>query len=306
MIGKISKGATFSGCINYVLGKEDAELLASDGVMTENRSTIIDCFQAQRMMKPNIRQPVGHISLSYAPEDASRLTDELMVKYAMEYMEKMGIKDTQYIIARHSDQKHPHIHLVYNRVDNNGQTISDKNDRYRNTQVCKELKDKYSLYFGKDKDRVRIHRLKGKDKTKYEIYHAVKAASAKATDWKRFSDLLAKQGIQTILKYKGKSDTLQGISFTKDGITFKASEVDRNFSFAKLDKQFEQNGCIQQAENKQSSSVYQEQTHSFAEEAVEGITQGLGGLFTLSSNPVEDNPYNPNLRKKKKESDFNH
>lgn len=300
MIGKISKGATFSGCINYVLGKEGAELLASDGVLTENLFTIIDCFQAQRMMKPNIRQPVGHISLSYAPEDSFCLTDELMVKYAMEYMVKMGIKDTQYIIARHSDQKHPHIHLVYNRVDNNGQTISDKNDRYRNTQVCKELKDKYSLYFGKDKDRVRTHRLKGKDKTKYEIYHAVKASSVKATDWKRFSDLLARQGIQTILKYKGKSDTLQGVSFTKEGITFKASEVDRNLSFAKLDKLFEQNGCIQQAENKQPSSVYQEQAHSFFEDAVEGITQGLGGLFTLSSNPVEDNPYNPNLRKKKK------
>lgn len=136
MIGKISKGATFSGCINYTLGKESAKLLASDGVLTENLSTIIDCFQAQRMMKPNIRQPVGHISLSYAPEDAFRLTDELMVKYAMEYMEKMGVKDTQYVIARHSDQKHPHIHLVYNRVDNNGQMISDKNDRYRNMQVC--------------------------------------------------------------------------------------------------------------------------------------------------------------------------
>ena len=46
----------------------------------------------------------------------------MMVLLAREYMEKTGIKDTQYIIARHHDQKHPHIHIVYNRVDNNGRT----------------------------------------------------------------------------------------------------------------------------------------------------------------------------------------
>ena len=32
MIGKISKGAGFRGCINYVLGKPDAKLLVAEGV----------------------------------------------------------------------------------------------------------------------------------------------------------------------------------------------------------------------------------------------------------------------------------
>lgn len=161
MIGKISKGAGFKGCVNYVLGKPEARLLVAEGVLTDSIQTITDCFQAQRMMKPNIRQPVGHISLSYAPEDAPRMTDEMLVSLAKEYMQKMGIKDTQYIIARHNDQKHPHVHIVFNRVNNNGRTINDKNDCYRNVKVCKELKEKYGLYFGKGKDRVRTHRLKG-------------------------------------------------------------------------------------------------------------------------------------------------
>ena len=143
MIGKISKGEGFKGCVNYVLGKPEARLLVAEGVLTDSIQTITDCFQAQRMMKPNIRQPVGHISLSYAPEDTPRMTDEMLVSLAKEYMQKMGIKDTQYIIARHNDQKHPHVHIVFNRVNNNGRTISDKNDCYRNVKVCKELKEKY-------------------------------------------------------------------------------------------------------------------------------------------------------------------
>ena len=235
MIGKISKGTGFKGCVNYVLGKPDARLLTAEGVLTDSIQTITDCFQTQRMMKPNIRQPVGHISLSYAPEDTPRMTDETLVSLAKEYMQKMGIRDTQYIIARHNDQKHPHVHIVFNRVDNNGRTISDRNDCYRNIKVCKELKEKYGLYFGKGKDRVRTHRLKGSDKTKYEIYHAVKNSLGKSNSWKQFISELSKQGIKTEFKYRGRSNVIQGLSFTKDGITFKASEIDRSFRYLKPD-----------------------------------------------------------------------
>ncbi|MDA6986961.1 relaxase/mobilization nuclease domain-containing protein, partial [Escherichia coli] len=41
-----------------------------------------------------------------------------------------------YIIVRHQDREHPHVHIVFNRIDNNGKTISDRNDMYRNEQVC--------------------------------------------------------------------------------------------------------------------------------------------------------------------------
>ena len=32
-------------------------------------------------------------------------------------MEKMGIRDTKYIIGRHYDKEHPHVHIAFNRVD---------------------------------------------------------------------------------------------------------------------------------------------------------------------------------------------
>ncbi|MFR4025552.1 MAG: relaxase/mobilization nuclease domain-containing protein [Alistipes indistinctus] len=54
-----------------------------------------------------------------------------MTQIAREYMEKMNVCDTQYILVRHTDREHPHCHLVYNRVDNRGKAIPDGNDRYR-------------------------------------------------------------------------------------------------------------------------------------------------------------------------------
>ena len=58
------------------------------------------------------------------------------------------------------DQAHPHCHIVYNRVGNDGQTISDKNIKIRNGKVCKELTAKYGLYYPKGKEQVRRERLR--------------------------------------------------------------------------------------------------------------------------------------------------
>ena len=287
MIGKISKGAGFKGCVNYVLGKPEARLLAAEGVLTDSIQTITDCFQAQRMMKPNIRQPVGHISLSYAPEDAPRMTDEMLVSLAKEYMQKMGIKDTQYIIARHNDQKHPHVHIVFNRV---------------------ELKEKYGLYFGKGKDRVRTHRLKGNDKTKYEIYHAVKNSLSKSNSWKQLISELSRQGIKTEFKYRGRSNVIQGLSFTKDGITFKVSDIDRSFSYSKLDRMLgETNNQYQQnigvVTNGSQPVIEHENTYNSGSNVVESIVGALGGLFNPTPNYTDENvesAFQRKLKKKKK------
>ena len=36
MIGKIKKGKSFGGCIRYVMGKDNAEIIDSDGVLLGN------------------------------------------------------------------------------------------------------------------------------------------------------------------------------------------------------------------------------------------------------------------------------
>lgn len=144
MIGKIVKGRSFKGCVSYVMGKQKAELLHSEGVLEADTKSIINSFYMQSLMNPNLSKSVGHISLSFAKEDTNKLTNGFMIKLAQEYMKAMKIENTQYIIVRHKDTEHPHCHLVFNRVDNNGRTISNKNDQYRNEKACKSLKEKLS------------------------------------------------------------------------------------------------------------------------------------------------------------------
>ena len=237
MIGKIKKGKSFGGCIRYVMGKDNAEIIASDGVLLGSNREMIDSFNYQRLLNPKIKQPLGHIALSFKPEDAPRLSDEFMAKIALEYMELMGIKNTQFILVRHHNTDNPHCHLVYNRINYDGKVISSQNDFKRNEIATKKLKDKYGLTYAEDKSKTNVRKLHNPERVKYEIHNAVKAALKRSRTWWDLGNQLQKQGIGMTFKINRRTGKNEGLSFTKDDYTFKASDVSRQFSYSKLDKQ---------------------------------------------------------------------
>ena len=237
MVGKVISASSFSGTVGYVM-KEESRILEAEGITPPEVKDMVQDFKDQTLLNPRLKNTVGHISLSFSPKDAPRMTDALMTQIAKEYMQKMGITDTQYLLVRHLDQPHPHCHLVYNRVGNNGQTISDKNIKIRNAKVCRELTEKYGLYLASGKDDVRRERLREPDKTKYEIYDAIKGSLPKCKNWNELEGKLKKQGISVRYKYCGSTDRKQGVLFSKNGFEFSGSKIDRAFNFTKLDNRF--------------------------------------------------------------------
>lgn len=237
MVGKVISGSSFSGTVGYVM-KEESRILEAEGVMPPDAERMSEDFNDQTLLNPRLKNTVGHISLSFSPEDAPRMTDALMTQIAKEYLQKMGITDTQYLLVRHLDQPHPHCHLVYNRVGNDGQTISDKNIKIRNAKVCWELTEKHGLYLAPGKDDVRRERLREPDKVKYEIYDEIKGCLPKCKSWNELEGKLKEQGIGVRYKYCGSTDRKQGVLFSKNGFEFSGSKIDRAFSFTKLDRHF--------------------------------------------------------------------
>ena len=221
-----------------------------------------------------------------------------MVQMAREYMEKMGIKDTQYIIGRHFDKEHPHVHIAFNRIDNNGKTISDRNDRFRSEKICKELTTKYGLYFADGKEKVKEYRLKEPDKTKYEIYQALKAEIARCRDWTTLLSHLEKQDIGVRFKYKGNSQEVQGIIFEKNGYHFDGSKVDRVFSYSKIDFALQQNNREHEHQTQGMLNLISNVASVTSEITNNLIEGGLDLLQTHSTVPAE--VYNTLDKKKKK------
>ena len=236
MIAKIIKGSNFKGVVSYILDKgKDARILVCDDLFAENKGTIAGCFEAQARMNPKVTKPVGHIALAFSKEDEHRLTDRAMAGTALEYLKEMGITDTQILIVRHFDKEHPHVHIAFNRIANDGRTISDRNERIRSTRICKELTRKYGLYFADGKEQVKRHRLKEPDKTKYELYSILKSEVVRCGNWSILIANLKKQGVDVRFKYKGSSDEVQGVVFSKNGYPFSGSKIDRRFSYSKID-----------------------------------------------------------------------
>lgn len=239
MIGKIIAGASFAGTVGYVI-KEQSRVLDAEGVTPPNVREMVQDFKDQTLLNPRIKNAVGHISLSFSSKDAPRMTDALMLDIAKEYMQRMGITDTQYLLVRHFDQPHPHCHLVYNRVGNNGQTISDKNIKIRNAKVCRALTEKYGLHLASGKESVRRERLREPDKTKYEIYDAIQTSLPNCGNWNDLELRLKERGIAMRYKYCGSTNQKQGVLFSKNGFEFSGSKIDRQFSYSKLNRHFAQ------------------------------------------------------------------
>ncbi|MDR2145963.1 MAG: relaxase/mobilization nuclease domain-containing protein [Tannerella sp.] len=300
MIAKIVKGKSFKGVINYVLDKaKKTELLAAEGIRYKSKESIIRSCVAQTGLNPKVSKTVGHISLDFSTHDKDKLTNAKMVQIAGEYMAKMSIVNTQYIIGRHHDREHPHIHIVFNRIDNNGKTVSDRNDRYRSEKICKELTEKYGLYFATGKENVKIHRLKEPDKTKYEIYNALKQAVPQCRNWKDLYDSLKKQAITMNFKYKGNTEEVQGVRFERNGYTFNGSKIDRQFSYSKIDYQLKRNEIAHDV------PIRQEHNHL---SVLENAGSALSALFEIQPSGTDYNPEEAELlkqhQKKKRKKGF--
>ena len=242
MMAKIVYGSNFKGVVDYILDKDKGvQKLISDGLFMENKDTIAMSFNIQSQMNGKVAKPVGHIALSFSREDEPRLTNHVMAGIALEYMERMGIRDTQFFIARHFDKEHPHVHIAFNRIGNDGRTISDRNERLRSTRICKELTLKYGLHMAGGKENVKRNRLKEPDRTKYRLYDILKTEVGRCGNWDVLVANLHRQGVEVRFKHKGQTNEVQGVVFTMNGYHFNGSKVDRRFSYSKIDAALQRN-----------------------------------------------------------------
>lgn len=303
MIAKIVKGSNFRGVVNYILDKEkDAEILVSDGLFSEDKDTIVMSFEAQSGMNPRVTKPVGHIALAFSREDEHRLTDRTMAGIALEYLERMSIKDTQVLVVRHFDKEHPHVHIAFNRIANDGRTISNRNERIRSTRICKELTRKYGLYVSEGKEKVKLHRLKEPDKTRYELYFLLKSEVSRCGNWRQFAANLDKQGVEMQFKYKGKSDEVQGIVFSKNGYSFSGSKIDRRLSYSKIDEVLNTNRQEEQQRMMTVNRVSEQPIPQFESKGSDDLYSGSIGLLmpNATNGQADENYFEKQLKRKKK------
>jgi hypothetical protein len=135
--------------------------------------------------------------------------------------------------------------------------------------------------------------LKESNKTKYEIYDALKATVPKCRNWQELKTDLKKQGIEINFRYNGSTDKIQGIRFEKNGYTFNGSQIDRSCSYSKNDFQLKQ--------NEKAQEIHIQQNHFQNQSSVLGNTNSvLGNLFDIPSSGIDYDPDEAELMRQTK------
>lgn len=299
MMAKIVQGNSFSNAVNYVLNRDEASIIATKGVRNIDKDAIIRSFETQAKLG-RIAKPVAHISLDFSAQDKDKLTDAKMIDIAEEYMKKMGYGNTQVLMVRHTDQEHPHVHLIMNRIDFDGKRISDQNEKIRNVKICRELTAKHGLYVSSGKENVKRERLREPDATKYRIYDALVKHVSQSRSWEELQRRLQTEGIELGFKIKGSTSQVEGVRFTMNNLSFNGSKVDRQFSYSKIDYALRQNNRAEQ----QNLPPVQQSPHRPEHHESSTVGDSIGSLFDMPILPngtdPEEEAFRRQMQRKKK------
>jgi hypothetical protein len=257
MIGKIFlNGKTFGETCQYLCQEQTrAQVLYAEGVRSHDLQLMAADFEWQHRLMPEKEKPVFHSVLSFPPGE--QVTHERLVEIGQKYLQRIGVVNTQYAFVKHTDKPHLHMHIIANKVDNDGYPTGKGLIIERGIKAAQELTREYQLRQEKGKSLEQTHRqaLHQPDDIRYRIYEAIKQQLPSCQNLEDLEKALLKQGISVRYREDAKTDQRQGISFRLEQRSFKGSLVDKNYSL----KGLEETLALQQR-LRQEQQLQQEQT----------------------------------------------
>lgn len=245
MVGKQVKGKDFYGVLKYNQNKVDKgeaivleSNLSSESVVKQTKE-----FNIIRQQKPNLSKAVYHVSLNLPYNDANKLSNHEFSNLARDYLVGMGFEDNQYIVYKHFDVDHSHIHIVANRVSFSGNVVSDSQDYKRSEALIRKLELKYKLteLVRKEQSNVlskgEIEKClrTGDVPERLQLQNIIAEILLQKVTLEEFQERLKKQKVKTKLN-KSSTGNISGISFEFKNTTYKGSKVHRSLSWNNITK----------------------------------------------------------------------
>jgi hypothetical protein len=167
---------------------------------------------------------------------------------------KIDPENTQWAVVRHQDKTHPHMHLVVNRVDLDGQTVSDQFVRSRSVDVCKSIEQQYGLIVADQVGRKQALEIGSTpaqakattpkeeqsaewSRARQDIGRALGYTAGQARSFDELREALRPRGIELELTRR-KDGSPAGVVFAQDGHRVKGSQVGREYSAGNLETGF--------------------------------------------------------------------
>ena len=243
MIGKQVKGKSFRGVLNYLHESEHSRIIG--GNMAGDTPRIMSAeFAVSRQLNPRLSKAVYHSSLSLPKEEY--LDDETWNAIACDYLEGMEFIGSQYVVYRHSDRDHDHIHIVASRIRiTDGTTVSDSWDYVRSEQLIRELETKYELTptissnqkldRGQTSGEKRLIDRTGEASVRTKLQQIIDRETEKAIAMPELINRLKDRGIDAKITVT-RTGKIKGISYRLDGVATSGTHLGKAYTFGGLQK----------------------------------------------------------------------
>ncbi|WP_029274569.1 relaxase/mobilization nuclease domain-containing protein [Pedobacter borealis] len=156
MVARIAHGQSIRGVLNYNENKVvdgDAKLLMACGypLAPEDLSfkQKLHFFEMLTSQNEMARTNTLHISLNFSNREV--IDDQLMERIAIDYMERIGFGQQPFLVYRHYDAAHAHMHIATVNIADGGERIETHNlGRNQSEKARREIENEYGLIKAED------------------------------------------------------------------------------------------------------------------------------------------------------------
>ncbi|MBL0741071.1 relaxase/mobilization nuclease domain-containing protein [Chryseolinea lacunae] len=255
------------------LEKNLAEVLDHSFSRVTEKS-IMKEIQMVKVLRPNLQKFFYHTSLNFPPHE--NLSNDTMRQIANDYLKANGFSQHQFIIFRHYDADHPHLHILVNRIGYDGKVLSDSNDFARSEKILRGLEIKYNLTNvapskqatkrAVTKDELEMMKRTGGPSLKIQLQAMVKGVLDADSNMtvSEFIQALEKKGIAPQFNIAS-TGYVSGVSYSYQGMVMTGSKLGNEFKWTtlkdKIDYEKERDSQIILNANSRSKTVATKRGH---------------------------------------------
>jgi len=263
MVAKITIPKSIEAALNYNEKKVQngtAECLHAANYLLEannmNFYQKLNGFENLNMLNKRATTKTLHVSLNF--DLSERLPNDRLIEIASTYMAKIGFGSQPFLIYRHEDAGHPHIHIVSNTIKPDGSRINTHNIGRNQSEIArKDIEKLYGLVKAERQQQLIRPGIKpvnvekaiyGKHETKQSISNVVGAVFSqyRFTSLPEFNaalkqyNVIADRGKEEgrIFKNRGLVFRILDADGNKVGVPIKASSIGSKATLDNLEKKF--------------------------------------------------------------------
>ncbi len=242
MIAKQVQGLDFKKVLDYLRNKAGATQIDSN-MVGNNTKELTDEFRIASTLRRRVTKCVYHASLSVSPSE--KLSEQKWVEIAHAYLKGMEFNENQYVIYRHTDTQHDHIHIVANRIKvTDGSVVNDSWQHRRAEKLLRQLEQQFELSptqcsWEKSKrspstGEMRRQKRTGEVNKRSQIQKGIEQSLTDNPTLEEFISRLKKKGISVRLR-KSKEEKIEGISYGLEDIAFQGGQLGKDYSWKSLE-----------------------------------------------------------------------